>query len=159
MKELKPLNVVSLFDTTKQQRFQFVESLVNTLEEGEADPLKVHSIIKSMEDVVKNITSNEKYKNILLESAEKNGKKFQMFNADFSIKEVGVKYDYANCNDTELNELQEQLDELTEKVKARQKFLQTISISGLDIITKDGEAIKVYPPAKSSTTSVTVTLK
>lgn len=159
MKELKPLNVVSLFDTTKQQRFQFVESLVNTLEEGEADPLKVHAIVKSMEDVVKNITSNEKYKNLLLESAEKNGKKFQMFNADFSIKEVGVKYDYANCNDTELNELQMQLDELTEKVKNRQKFLQTISISGLDIITKDGEAIKVYPPAKSSTTSVTVTLK
>jgi hypothetical protein len=157
--ELSTVNILSLFETTKAERASFVSDVVSRLNEGVADPIKVHLQVKAMEDVVKSLNDNKEYKSLVLDAAEKNGKKFTYQNAEFSIREVGTKYDYSNCGDSMLAEDQAQLDALTEKVKARQKFLQAIGVEGQIIITEDGEAVKVYPPSKSSTTSVAVTLK
>jgi len=157
--ELSTANILSLFETTKAERASFVSDVVTRLNEGVADAIKVHLQVKAMEDVVKSLNDNKEYKALVLDAAEKNGKKFTYQNAEFSIKEVGTKYDYSNCGDTILSADQAQLDELSEKVKSRQKFLQMIDVAGLDIITEDGEAVKVYPPSKTSTTSVAVSLK
>jgi hypothetical protein len=43
-------------------------------------------------------------------------------------------------------------------VKARKEFLKTVPLSGLEILTKDGELVTVYPPAKSSKSSFKVSL-
>lgn len=157
--ELSTVNILSLFETTKAERASFVSDVVSRLNEGVADAIKVHLQVKAMEDVVKSLNDNKEYKSLVLDAAEKNGKKFTYQNAEFSIKEVGTKYDYTNCGDTILAADQAQLDILAEKVKSRQKFLQMIGVEGLDIITEDGEAAKIYPPSKTSTTSVAVTLK
>jgi hypothetical protein len=53
-------------------------------------------------------------------------------------------------------EKQELLDN---EVKERQAFLKALPITGIDIIDFNGEVLKVFPPSKSSITSVTVTLK
>jgi len=157
--QLSTINILSLFQTTKAERLSFVCDVIDRIESGEADAIKVHAQIKKLEEIVKAINSNEVYKEYLLDAAEKNGRKFQAFDADWSIKEVGTKYDYSQCNDSCLNNMQVQADTLAEKIKVRQKFLQMISDDGIDIITSDGEAIKIYRPSKTSTTSVTVTLK
>ena len=157
--ELTTTGILSLFETSKEQRQTFVNDLVNRIETGTVDPVKIHLQIKSMEEIVKSITSNDRYKDLLLDESNKYGKSFEKYNGKFSIKEVGVKYDYSKCGDLELDELQKNQDELSDKIKKRQEFLKTIPTSGIDIITADGECIKVFPPAKSSTTSVTVTLK
>ena len=158
MEQLSTINTLALFKTSKQQRESFCVDVVTKIENGEADPLKVHAFVKSMEDIVKLLNDNKQYKNLILEAAEQNGKKFQMFNAEFSVKEVGVKYDYSQCNDPELIEWTAQIEQLNERIKAKQKFLQTVPLAGLDIVVGD-EMVKVYPPSKSSTTSVAVTLK
>ena len=44
------------------------------------------------------------------------------------------------------------------ELEEREKWLKTIPSSGIDIMTDDGEIIKVYPPIKTSTTSFSVTL-
>ena len=157
--QLETTSILSLFETNKAERASFVSDVVARLESGNADPIKVHLQVKAMEDVVKSLNDNKEYKSLVLDAAEKNGKKFTYQNAEFSIKEVGTKYDYSNCGDTILAADQAQLDILSEKIKSRQKFLQAIGVEGLDIITEDGEAAKIYPPSKTSTTSVAVTLK
>ena len=157
--ELSTVNILSLFETTKAERASFVSDVISRLNDGVADAIKVHLQVKAMEDVVKSLNDNKEYKALVLDAAEKNGKKFTYQNAEFSIREVGTKYDYSNCGDSILAADQEQLDLLAEKVKARQKFLQAIGTEGLDIITEDGEALKIYPPSKTSTTSVAVSLK
>jgi len=171
MSELSTVNILSLFETTKEQRTSFVNDIIQRLRDEEVDPLKIHLQIKAMEEIIKSLTdSSEKtnknfllaidYKNMLLEAAEKNGKKFQMFNAEFSIKEVGTVYDWSKCDDIELSELLQQQDALKEKIKAKQDFLKTVPLSGLVVTNEDtGDTYKVYPPAKSSTTSVAVSLK
>ncbi len=158
--EISAQGIVALFETTKEQRQTFCIDLIERLENGEADPLKVHLQVKSMEDIVKQLNDNTVYKKYLLDAAEKNGKKFQFQNAEFAIKEVGVKYDYSQVNDPIYAELEAQVADVTEKLKSRQKFLQTVPTEGLNIIIEGtGEAVTVYPPSKSSTTSVAVTLK
>jgi len=156
--ELSTVNILSLFETNKAERAKFVNDVVSRIESGNADAIKVHLQVKAMEDIVKSLNDNKEYKSLLLDAAEKNGKKFTAYNAEFNIREVGVKYDYSQCGDVELNSLQAQIDALSETIKAKQKMLQTLPVSGMDILFGD-ELVKVYPPSKTSTTSVAVTLK
>jgi len=156
--QLSTVSILSLFETSKEERASFVADVVDRLLQGNADPIKVHLQVKAMEDMVKSLNDNKDYKSLLLDAAEKNGKKFTAFNAEFNIREVGVKYDYSKCGDIELTQLQAELDALSERIKAKQKFLQTVPQAGIEILHED-ELIKVYPPSKTSTTSVAVTLK
>lgn len=149
---------LSLFETTKSERQTFAQSVIEGLMEGNFDPLKVHLQVKCMEDLIKQITSNDVYKDLLVTEASKYGKSFEHYNSKFEIKEMGVKYDFENCGDPVLQSLEQQLELIQNEVKERQKFLRTIPESGMEILVDD-ELIKVYPPTKTSTTTVTINLK
>jgi hypothetical protein len=150
---------LSLYEMTKTERGEFVTRLVEKLDAGEADPLQVHKQVKSMEDLIKQITANEDYRKHLLDEAGKYGKSFELNGAKYQVKEAGTKYDYSQCNDPELYAMQQQLDELTEKVKNRQKILQLAPPTGTEMLNfKTGEAYFIYPPSKSSTTVISITL-
>ena len=148
---------LSLFETTKSERQDFAQSVVNNLKDGLSDPLKVHLQVKCMEDLIKQITSHPDYKDLTLDEATKYGKSFEMHNAKFEVKEMGVKYDYSNCGDPIYNRLAEELAELEKKVKDRQAFLKAVQ-PGTELLIED-EVIVLYPPIKTSTTSITVNLK
>lgn len=152
------LSNLSLFETNKKERQDFAIQVTNNLMEGLADPLKVHLQVKCMEDIIKQLTSNTVYKDIVLTEAQKYGKSFEQHNAKFEIKEMGVKYDYSNCGDPVYRELEDKLSILEAEIKNRQTLLKSIPISGQEILIGD-ELVKVYPPSKSSTTSITVNLK
>lgn len=169
--QLKPTEVLSLFDTNKDDRFGFVNNIIDAIEAGEIDPLRVHLRIKSIEDIVFRLTSRDEKKNAnfqaakrynysLLEVAEQQGKKsFQFHNGKFEIKEVGVKYDFSKCEDRNLEELYAKMEELKATVKQREDFLKTVPQSGMIVTDQEtGDTYTVYPPAKSSTTSVAVSL-
>ena len=169
--QLTTTNILSLFETTKAERTTFAIDVVEKLRNEEADPLKIHLQIKAMEEIINSLTNTTEktnknftlaidYKNMLLEAAEKHGKKFQLHNAEFSIKEVGTKYDFSNCEDLGLSELLLKQAEIDAKVKAKQDFLKTVPLSGIVITDEEtGDTYKVYPPSKTSTTSVAVSLK
>lgn len=148
---------LSLFETIKAERQDFAQSVVNGLKEGHSDPLKVHLQVKCMEDLIKQITSHPDYKELTLEEAAKYGKSFEHYNAKFEVKEMGVKYDFTQCGDPIYNKLAEQLAELEKQVKDRQAFLKTVQ-PGTQLLIED-EVVTLYPPIKTSTTSITVNLK
>jgi hypothetical protein len=162
---LQPLSkqgssLLALFETTKTEREEFVTMILDTLNDGQISPLDLHLQVKCMEDLIAQLKDQQKYKDAVLNDAEHHGKKFTYKNAAIDIREVGTKYDYTNCNDDELNQLTEQSIELAAKLKARQKFLQLSPIEGTSILNEaTGEVTKVYPPSKTSTTSVVVSLK
>lgn len=152
--------VVQLFQTTKEQRQAFAIELTEKLNAGVINPLQLHLQVKCMEDMVKQITSNSIYKTAIVDAALQNGKSFEFNHAKFEVKETGVKYDYSKCEDYYLNELHRQLSDLETKIKQRETFLKTVDPKGL-VITDEitGETYTVFPPSKSSTTNVAVTLK
>lgn len=158
--ELQSTNLLSLFDTTKAERQEFINDVLVKLDEGNLDPLKVHLQVKSMESIIEGLTKSETYKSFVLDAAQKHGSKtFEFGNASIQIKEAGTKYDYSQCGDVVYDKMKAEANELNEKVKAREKFLQTINgfITVLDPET--GQVLCLYPPSKSSSTTVSVTLK
>jgi hypothetical protein len=148
---------LSLFETTKSERQDFAQSVINSLKEGLIDPLKVHLQVKCLEDIVKQLTSHPEYKDLTLTEAAKHGKTFELHNAKFEIKEAGVKYDYSNCGDPVYNELAQKIAQLETEIKDRQAFLKAVK-PGTEILVED-EVVVLYPPIKTSTTSITVNLK
>lgn len=159
--DLTTTSILSLFQTTKAERESFVMDVVNRIDQGAVDPLLIHLQIKCMEDVIKLLNSNTNYKKALLDASEKMGdKSFQFHNAKFEIKETGTKYDYSNCGDPTHQMLEQKVSSISEELKEREKFLKTLPAKGMVLLIEDtGEAITVYPPSKTSTTSVAVTLK
>jgi hypothetical protein len=149
---------LTLLLTSKGERQEFAQVVVNNAKEGLINPLKLHLQVKCLEDLIKQITSNPDYKELTLDEAYKHGKTFEQYNAKFEIKEMGVKYDYGACNDPIMNDLLGQQAELEERIKERQKFLKGIPSKGLETLIED-EVITLYPPAKSSTTTISVNLK
>lgn len=171
--ELSTTSILSLFETTKEQRQDFISRVVMSVEAGEVDPLKIHLQIKCMEKIIEGITSTDekknkesaplakRYKKALVEAAEKYGaKEFEFMNSKIKIGETGTKYDYSQCGDPELAEWTNRANELATKIKARQELLQNTPVKGMTIVNAEtGEANTVYPPSKSSSTNVIVTLK
>jgi len=92
--ELSATSILSLFDTTKAERTSFVRSVINSLKDGIADPLKVHLQLKNTEALIEELSKDVEYKEMLQTEATKHGKKFDLHNAGFQIKETGVKYNY-----------------------------------------------------------------
>ena len=157
--EITTQGILSLFETTKQERNTFTADVMERIENGTADPVKVHLQLKCMEEIVKTLTGNESYKTHLIDAAEKNGKKFSAFNAEFQVKEAGTKYDYTYCGDDELLGLYAQEAKLKREIKEREEFLKKIPSKGLEQVILHGEVITIFPPSKTSTTTVAVTLK
>lgn len=158
--DMKPASIVALFETSKAERASFVTMLVEQIGNGEVDPLKIHLQVKAMEEVIENLKAEPAYKESVLTAAQQHGKKFQYGSAEVAIQEVGTKYDYSGTNDPVIDRLKWQADKAASELKERQKFLQNIPTDGMVITDEEtGETVKVYPPAKSSTTSVVVRLK
>jgi len=149
-------SIVALFETNKEQRRTFVDGLVHEIIEGGKNPIEIHTQLKAMEDIVKDINSRPEYKTALLDEASKNGKSFMFHNAKIETREVGTKYDFSMSNDSELDSLNAQKEIISAKIKERENLLKALPLSGMaDPIS--GEML--YPPIKTSTTSVVVTLK
>ncbi len=149
---------LSLFETSKTERQEFAQIVLNNAKEGLINPLKLHLQVKCLEDLIKQITSNPDYKELTLDEAYKYGKTFEQYNAKFEIKEMGVKYDYTACGCPIMNDLLSQQEELTKAIKEREKFLKAIPTQGLETLIED-EVVTLYPPVKTSTTSISVNLK
>ncbi len=71
---------------------------------------------------------------------------------------MGVKYDYSVCQDPIYNKLKDELEALQEKIKAREMVLKSLSQEGLQTLIED-EVVTLYPPNKTSTTTISVNLK
>ena len=156
---LSTTSILALFETNKEQRQSFTLALIDEIEQGNVDPLKVHLQVKCMEDIIKLLNSNTVYKKSVLDAAEKYGEKsFQYQNSKVEIKETGVKYDFSQCGDPVYRNLEEANEVTSSLMKQRADFLKTVPAAGMELKIED-EVITVYPPSKSSTTSIAVTLK
>jgi hypothetical protein len=161
--QLSAASTLALFDTTKAQRAGFVESVISSILDGERNALDIHIHLRNMEEICKNIKDDPRYKSEVLDSAGKQlsgAKSTTYHNAKVEVRELGVRYDYSVCNDRELQSLQMLFNSIEAQLKERQEFLKKIPASGMTYVhPEDGDVYEIYPPAKTSTTGVVVSLK
>lgn len=154
------MELIKFNHTTKEERTQVVREIFQELLEGRINAMELHIRMKCIEEVVKQLTSMPAYKAIILEDAEKHGKSFQYHNAKVDIREVGVKYDYSGCGSSKLAELYEKQEAINYAIKEFEAYHKGLPTSGIQVLNPStGEVETHYPPAKTSTTSVAVTLK
>jgi hypothetical protein len=154
------MELIKFNHTTKEERTQLVREIFDEVLNGRINPLELHLRLKSAEEVIKQLTGLEPYKAILLDEAVKHGKSFQYHTAKVDIRETGVKYDYSQCGNSTLNELYEKQKTINSAIKVYEEYHKPLPASGIQVVHPEtGEVETHYPPAKTSTTSVAVTLK
>jgi len=158
METMTPMAVISLAPSTKEQAADFTQKLISKVESGEENPLslavKMNAFIKSLESVKKAIDDS------ILREAEKYGaKSFDAFGAEITISELGTKYDYSICGDSEWQMLNQQLDSLKESIKQREKVLKSLTKPMTVVNELSGEIETINPPIKTSTTGIKIVLR
>lgn len=147
--ENEAMSVLMSAPENKEEITTFVNSIIDSVKNGDADVLLLAKQLKILEETAKTIKDSKVYKDALIVEAEKYPEKEVNYRgAVFVIKESGVKYDYKGCNYTEYNEV-------LEKKKDIESVLKNLSVPMVDPLT--GEEIK--KAVKRSTTTVSVTLK
>jgi hypothetical protein len=155
---MNELSYVSQIATTKEQSVNFAEGLKRQITNGEVDPLEAAKLLKALEEIVNYLRKDEDVNDIILAEAEKqNSKSFEMNGAKFQIKEVGVKYDFKACKDSEWEQLDAQEKSIKEQKKVRESFLKAIPQYKSVANTETGE--EIFAPSKTSTTKLTVSIK
>lgn len=121
--------------------------------------IEAADMIAKMEFFIKELKNNPEYVDYLrYEVAKYGGGHTTPSGTRIELAEVGTKYDYVFCEDDILNDMTIQRLALEEQIKERQEFLKRLPSEGIDIITNYGEVKRIYPPSKSSTSSIKCTI-
>jgi hypothetical protein len=150
-------NIINIDNITpsKASLAGITSNLTLKVMDGEEDPIKKTA---NLDFIIKACANaKEILKPYVITELEKDKLRTEYHGYKIEVCETGVAYDYANCNDSELDELMEAYEKAKLALKERQDFLKTIK-SSLDVV-QDGEAKTIYPPVRKSTTSPKFTLK
>lgn len=151
------LSIFKEMPETKQEVASFAEGLIQSIQWGDINPLELDGRLKAMEEMIELVRkSQEMQENLLIEAYKHGEKSFDSGKFKHCIKEVGVKYDYSCCDDEKLIELTNKNEKLVNEIKSRELFLKSIQP---DLPCFDENGIRLFPPAKTSTTKVITILK
>jgi len=133
------------------------KSIIKPITEGEVDVIKSIATIRAVQEALDKVADT--IKPLVVDALHKYSAKEKIVvnGTEFTLKEVGVKYDYANCGDFVLLDLMKQVEELNIKIKERQAFLKSIKEVEFIVDTRTGELCEIRPPKKTSSTSYVIT--
>ena len=151
------ISQLTIFNTSKTGIEKYVNQCIHEVEAGILEPLHMAVYLKTMEKIVEGIQKG--IKEAALTEAQKYEKSFDFHGARIEQTELGTKYDYSTCQDIAWNKLDEEIKLLSEKKKQREAFLKTVK-DGMTLVEEEtGETWKVFPPLKTSTTGIKITIK
>ena len=108
-----------------------------------------------MEELIKGIRTNKNVREQLLIELDKYKEKtVSAYGVEFT-KSCRNTYDFSTCNDFELQEMQEQVDALNEKIKQRQEMLKHVEPN--TVLSSDGAYL--CPPSIKQTEIISIKIK
>ena len=125
---------------------------------GNVDPLKTLVHLKFIEKMLADILKDEELDYLFVKELDNYGKEkvVEIAGAKLSLMEAGTRYDYEASGDPKWFDLKKQSTEASERLKEREKFLQTIPYDA-GVVDPDTGVFITRPP-KTSKTKVKVTL-
>lgn len=150
---LEVINKSSLLNLSKSEMRNVIDVIISRVNDGEADPLHTFLMAKKGAELFKQLVDATKP---IAEDHTKLSKNetYTTYGCDVREQVVGAKYDFTNCDDSQWNDLQNEIDSLIEQRKEREKFLKTIT---KPIFDEDG--IQINPPIKTGALSLVVSIK
>ena len=151
---MNALSTITIMPETKGEIEMFKSKVIDELKSGNYCPLDIAIRFKAMENLIKEIQADKDFKELTTNEAAKHGKLAEIRGCKIETAEMGVKYDFSGCGDSELEQLESKLKLITEQKNARENWLK--SFKDVAINEETGEIIN--PPVKSSTTGIKITL-
>lgn len=148
-------STLSILPSSKEQIQLFASKLIDELENGQVNPLDLVKAQKCIEKTFELIKPKLSEASRL--EAEKYGKSFEYKGIKIELAEVGTKYDFSKCGHIDYDNLLNEIAELTEKKKALETMIKSLR-EPQEMISKDGEVMTIYPPSKTSTSSIKATV-
>lgn len=120
--------------------------------------LQVAEAASAMEQFIKELKDIPGFKDYVREETVKYGKSYvSASGAKIEIAETGSTYDFGQCNDPVLSNLEKQFEDAKKKLDERKAFLKNIPGEGMEL-RYDDELITVFRPSKTSISSYKVSL-
>lgn len=159
MEELpsNPLSMLRLMPSKTKEVATFAYGIIKAVREGNADPLEVLVMLRSLEHVSE-LVREEIEDNILKEAEKYSEKVIERYGAKIEKAELSTRYLYNTAGDAQWEELDAQINSLQERKKEREEFLRAIKDPVL-IVNKEGVEEMVKPPVKRTKEGVKVYLK
>ena len=152
MKELQLINWQPNKSEIERVATEMVQGIIDGNVQTEQALLTIRAVRVAME------SAEDKIKEQVIDELHKRGKEgFDMYGAKVNLKELGVKYDYTNCLDSEWQSLDAEIKRLSELKKERESFLKSLTKTMTIVDEVTGEITQVHPPIRQSTTSYTIT--
>lgn len=152
------MGVLKLFSTTKQGIEMFAGQLIHGVKNGNINPLELKAYLKAIQAIAEQVDGATKEEQ-LTEAETYGSKAFHAFGYEIKIGEVGTKYNYDGCGDTEYERRKSEMLAAKTLVDERIQFLKGLKEPLVLVDEMTGEVVKVYPPAKTSTTGLIFTAK
>jgi hypothetical protein len=153
-----PRELLTMMASTSTQIDVFSDGVIQSVKEGEINPLTVLIQLRAMEQASQRILK-EIHENIMSEANKYPGKSFEFMGNQVTKAEHGTKYDYSACNDPILADLLEDQQIIDAKVKDRQDRLKAQTTPETMINHKTGEVVTINPPVKKSKSGLNVSIK
>jgi len=151
------LSTITVFPSDKLELEQYKRRLKSEILVNDRDPLAILKQLKFVEKTIADtLTDKEIDEHFLLEAEKYKEKSFDHLGCNFSVQDVGVKYDFDACGDVKLFDLYHQMDELKKKIKEREDYLKGLPYEGA-VCPDNGNFLT--RPVRSAKTKVVVKIK
>lgn len=152
------IGALRMFATTQTQIDVFSDQLIESVKQGEVNPLEVLIQLRAFEKVTKRVLEEIKDE-LLTASAKYPETRIELYGSVIEKAELGTKYDYSVCNDPVFERLEVDANTSTERMKSRQEFLKALKEPLTFVDEESGEVVRILPPTKKSTTGLKVTIR
>jgi len=154
----RPSELLGLMASTSTQINVFSDGIIEAIKGGELNPLDVAIQLKAMElasDRIRKETKTE-----LLNEVDKYPEKSFTYNGNTITKaEHGTKYNFSQCGDPMLIDLESKLAEYQKEVDDRKAFLKAIKAPLEVFNSATGEVTFIVPPTKTSVSGINISIK
>lgn len=158
MEQSLELGFKDVISSNKKQLKGIADKMIDKAKEGELDPVQAFSaarkgidFFKQMEEGLRPIVE----KDLKLSK----GQDYKHNSVLFEGAVTKTEYDYHATQDRRWIELDAQIKDLTEQKKERETFLKTLKTKLTTVDEDTGEVVEIYPPVKSESFGIKVTLK
>jgi len=136
---------------------QFQQKFKDLIMSGDVDPLEVDIKLKAVSDAIEAIRKDQEVRYAVMSEASKYiDKTFEMHGAQITRKLTPARYDYEACGDPAWTSLNNQINELYELRKQREKLLQALTAPQSFLDDQTGEVTLVRPPVKEQGETLSV---
>lgn len=153
-----PVGVMRQFSISKTGIDVFSDGLIQSVQEGELDPLELRAMVKALEIILERVNKATQDNQVTAANLFP-GSKFEAFGVEFTKADTYTKYDYSVCNDPVYDQRLKIATEAAEQLKERENFLKAVLAPFKTIDESTGEVVTIHPPKVNRTAGLKCSIR